>query len=53
MFPLGNELQCLNVSKEIVFLGPSIHIVSHFVRTEVRDKYFLCADDELDASKPF
>ena len=53
MLSLGDELQGLYVSEEIVFLGPAVHIVSHLVGTEVRDQYLFGSNDKLEAAKPF
>ena len=52
MLAFSDELQGLHVSQEVVFLGPSVHIIGHLVWTEVGNQYLFGPDHELDAAQP-
>ena len=47
------ELKGFYVSQKIVLFGPSIHIICHFVGTEVRNQNFLWFYHKLNTSQSF
>lgn len=52
LLALCDELQGLDIAEEEVLLGPAVHIIGHFVRTEVGDQDLLCSYHKLHASQP-
>jgi len=48
---LGNELKRLDVSDKEVFLGPTVHIICHLIRAEMRYEQFLVSDCKLTAAQ--
>ena len=45
MISFSDELQGLHIANQIIFLRPLVHVVSHLIRTEVRDQQFLSTSE--------